>query len=1127
MHALLAARSNFSIGESILSIERLVDAGVKAGATAIALTDTMTVSGMIDLTNRCKKQNVKPIIGCRIRLVDDHTWRKPPKKEGKEKAPTEYFLTYYVLSERGMIGLFRLLSLANDEAHFYNNAKLSFSDLYNEIADMNADDAAIASSDVYSVFHHKDALSILEKIRLSVSVYVTLTPINTPLFDTLNAKAIEAVRDHGFKPLVSRPICYDKGEADAAEVMGAICSNTPLSSMWNKSTAFRDLYPMTKAALTLECGESIKRLLKRGANPAETNTAFQHGLQNIVALTDSIKYEWKKQAVSLPKMAPDEFAEVVAKCKIGWAKRLGNITFGYKPDPTELEVYKTRLVYELGVLKTLNFGGYFLLVEDVVSYAKSVGILVGPGRGSIGGSLVAFLMGITDCDPIRFGLLFERFINPDRLDLPDADLDFMSERRHEIVAYLVQKYGAERVAGVTNFGTLGPASAIRDVGKMFGLDEREYACSKFTPKLHGAHVKLEVAAEQVAEIGSYRDKFPGIWDVSLKLEGVMRNLGQHASGIVVGGCDLRERAVIEHRKGDESVVNWDKRIVEDQGLIKLDVLGLQTLDIIDLASKYIRERHSKRVNLTTISLDDEKVLTNFAQGLTVGCFQFESAGMRRLIRELGKDGTITFDDITAATALYRPGPMESGMMDSYWKRKQGLEATTYDHPLLEDVLKATFGVYVYQEQVMRASRVIAGYSASNADKLRKIMGKKLPAEMAKERGTFVDGCIKTIGCLPEWAEHQFDKIAGFAGYGFNKSHSVTYTMISYQAMYLKTYFPVEFYAATLSMVKEDKLGALLADAERFGIKVEAPEINTATGRFEILTDEKLMIPFTRIKGLSANAAKAIVEARTNEKGATVKFTSQSDFVARVNKRLINVAKQAILENIGSFAAIEPTHAAIDSPSRLKYQREFIPGLITGVVPVNREMSLEESDTRRLEKVYNVMLGAVVADCVPVRPYIGKFAQFMIVFDAPSPQEEAENMMFMSKPSRRPFALERVQEAMDEADIRPEQAFWTAMIKRPKAGKSITPEELKMFQPYFHKELSIVKPPIIVLMGATTVRTFLPDFKGRASEEAGKIMYDARLDANLVIGFGPGEIWHDADKQLNLNAVFASVSQLIS
>jgi DNA polymerase-3 subunit alpha len=282
------------------------------------------------------------------------------------------------------------------------------------------------------------------------------------------------------------------------------------------------------------------------------------------------------------------------------------------------------------------------------------------------------------------------------------------------------------------------------VSRVMCLPEHAYSCSKFAPKEHGAIVKLEKSAERASEIAAFRDANPEIWDICLKVEGVMRNLGQHAAGIVVSGCELTERAVVDRRKGGEGVVNWDKRIVEDQGLIKMDILGLSTLDLIKLTCDYIKNRHSKKINLNRIELNDPKILELFAKGQTTGIFQFESGGMRRLLKELGKDGDISFEDITAATALYRPGPMESGMMDSYWKRKQGIENIDYDHPLLEPILKPTFGVITYQEQVMQIARVLAGYSAPGADKLRKIMGKKLPEEMAKERGKFVEGVSNEI-----------------------------------------------------------------------------------------------------------------------------------------------------------------------------------------------------------------------------------------------------------------------------------------------------------------------------------------------------------------------------------------------
>jgi DNA polymerase-3 subunit alpha len=1115
MHSLLATRTTFSIGESILTIEKLIENGQRVEAKAIAITDTMSVTAMIDFTNKAKKAGIKPIVGCRLRLVDDVTLRK--EKGEKWKAPDEFFVTYYVLSEDGLKALFRLLTLANSESHYYYSPRISFDDLQNELDKLTPNDAVIASSDAQSVVSHKDASTLLENMKRALSasnVFLSLTPINTPYWDRLNKESLILADSLGLPTLVTRPVLYGIGEADAADVAHAISKNNKLSEMWALSPASRNHHPMSSVELIGEVKTTIARLRKvYGVDSAK---AFQSGLRNTDILVDMVKYEWAKQKPSLPIMSADEFASVVEECKKGWPIRFNQETFGHKPTEDELrDIYKPRLAYELSVLKNLKFSGYFLLVQDVVQFAKRSGILVGPGRGSVGGSLVAYLMGITDCDPIRFGLLFERFINPDRLDLPDADLDFMSERRHEIVDYLVTKYGRDRVAGVSNFGTLATASAIRDVGKVCGLSEEQVRCSKFAPKNHGLNIKLEKSADMVPEIAEFRDTYPPIWDIALKLEGSMRNLSQHAAGVVVSGCDLVERAVIERRK-DVSVVCWDKRIVEDQGLIKMDILGLSTLDLINLTLKFIRERHSKTVDLMRIPLNDEKVLDNFANAITTGIFQFESGGMRRLLKELGKNGGITFEDITAATALYRPGPMESGMMDSYFKRKQGEEDVQYDHPLMKPILQPTYGVMVYQEQIMQVSRVIAGYSAPDADKLRKIMGKKLPEEMAKERGKFVEGCVKTVGAKEEWAGELFDKIEGFAGYGFNKSHSVEYTLISYQSMWLKTFYPVEFIAAALSLMDEDKLAGILKDASRLGVKVLTPDINLSTDRFEILNDDTLSIPFNRIKGISSTTTNAILEARK-----AGPFKSIEDLTDRVERRKCNVRHTELLNKVGAFARIEPGQAASNSPTRLKDQIELIPGLITGVVPILRSINKDKHTKAKLgEVIQKYTEDDETTGVKHVKFTMGKRASFMVITDGPSSGEAKTGQFTFGDNFGTIFT------ALREAGLERADGYWTGLIKQPKEGKQVSPAETAEGLPILLKEIELLKPTLIVLMGSTVTRVFFPDLKGKAFDSAGKIKYFPEYDANVMIGFNSQEIFYDPDKQMTLNDMFARVASII-
>lgn len=1112
MHTMLAARSDFSIGESILDAKAIVEEAVLAGQSAVAITDTMSVTSMVDFANAAKKAGIKQIVGCRLRIVNDVAWKKV---RGIKGTPPDFYLTWYVLSHKGMIALYKLLSKANSEERFYMNAKIGFDDLLEALSSVSADDVAIASSDTLSAIHHKDASEILEKISASVRVYMTVTPVNTPFWDKQNKVAVQLAAKLKSRVIVSRPVLYKKGDADAGEIMQAITRNVKLTDGWHWSNHVRDFHAMNESDFTDELAAMRDRLIEKFEVDC---TAFLATAAN-EELVEAVKFGWSEQPVALPVMAEDEYAAVVAECKIGWKKRFSAKVFDHQPDEDELKtVYMDRLKYELSVLKSLNFSGYFLLVQDVVKFAKSSDILVGPGRGSVGGSLVAYLMGITECDPVRFGLLFERFINPDRIDLPDADLDFMSERRHEVMEYLVKKYGAERVCGVSNFNALASASAIRDVAKAIGLHEFEYTCSKLVPKLHGQPVGLEKAAKDVAEIGTYKTKNPIAWENSVKLSGVMRSLATHAAGVVVSGVDLVERGVVERRSGD-SIINWDKRTVESQGLVKMDILGLSTLDLIDQTLKFIFKRHGKRLDISSIPLDDAKVLENFANGLTTGVFQFESAGMRRLLRELGRDGGITFDDVTAATALYRPGPMESGMMDSYWKRKQGLEEVEYDHALMEPILKPTFGVMVYQEQVMQVSRVIAGYSGADADKLRKIMGKKLPEEMAKERGKFVDGCIATVSCDAEWAGDLFDKIEGFAGYGFNKSHSIEYTLISWQCMWLKTHYAVEFIASALSSMKDERLPALIRDAERLGVQIDLPEINTSTEVIEILTDTRLSIPFTRVKGISKITANAITEAR-----AAGKFTSREDLEKRVARRQCNIGHIKKLDLVGAFAEITPGALPARHPDRIKDQIDLLPGLITDIVPIGRSMHVDKFTKAKIVEVireYRDTHGpGGSGDGLPIKPAFGKDAAFMAISDAPTPSEEENGTLTFGN------SFIAVNESLSMAGLSRNFGYWTSLIKRPKEGKQVSPAEIALYLPYLEREIDLLKPTIIVLLGSQVVRQFFPDFKGKASEADGKIIYSPKHDANFVIGFNPGEIYFDPDKQGLLDAVMQSVADML-
>lgn len=727
----LACRSDHSIGESIMQVKTIVERARELGFSSVALTDTMTVSSMVPLTNECKKAGITPIIGCTLRVYDDPAYRKPAKKSGEvEKANPFYQIKVYVKTDAGLRSLMKLLSKGNSAENYYYHSRVGIDDV------LRLEDVIVTTGDLFSLFHHPRHVEILDRLVETHQTFVEICPINTPLFDTLNEKAIKAARDMGLRLVAGYPFMYGADEdADTLDVLRAITSNTQLDSRWLPIPFTRDWSFTAPVAL-------VQRMLDLSKRIDISTGEVKESIGSMDEIVSSCTYKFEKLAPSLPVMAENEFVAMVEQCKLGWAKRFAAPVLGDKPTAEQMPEYKQRLAYELGVLKKLGFSNYFLIVQDIVNWSKENGVIVGPGRGSVGGSLIAYLMGITDVDPIRFNLLFERFINPDRIDLPDADLDFMSSRRHEVIQYITNKYGKENVAGISNYSTLGPASALRDVSRLSGLMPLEYACSKQMEKEHGTALSLDESADKVPDIAKFRSGHPTIWKHASKLEGCMKNLGQHAAGVIVAGEPIANRAVLLNRDEDAlPCVSWDKQVVEDWGLIKMDILGLSTLDVLNLAQTYIKERHGRSVDFLRIPLDETDVMAAFGRGETVGVFQFEGAGMRKLLKDLACLKPLDFEDISAATALYRPGPIDAGLVDKFIAVKQGKARPEYEHPLMEPALKNTYGVLTYQEQIMQVCRDLSGFTFVEADHVRKAIGKKDKEKMATYREMFVAGAM--------------------------------------------------------------------------------------------------------------------------------------------------------------------------------------------------------------------------------------------------------------------------------------------------------------------------------------------------------------------------------------------------
>jgi DNA polymerase-3 subunit alpha len=596
-----------------------------------------------------------------------------------------------------------------------------------------------------------------------------------------------------------------------------------------------------------------------------------------------------------------ESAELRRQAEEGLTRRL--VTHGLAQGLSE-EDYRARLAFEIDVIARMNYAGYFLIVADFIQWAKAQGIPVGPGRGSGAGSLVAYALTVTDLDPLRFGLLFERFLNPERVSMPDFDIDFCQDRRDEVITYVQKRYGRDQVAQIITFGTLQARGVLRDVGRVLQMPYGQVdKLTKLVPQNPAAPVTLAKAIEGEPKLQAFRDEDPVVaraFDIAQRLEGLTRHASTHAAGIVIGDRPLSELVPLyRDPKSDMPVTQFNMKWVEPAGLVKFDFLGLKTLTVLDLAVKLLKQRKVE-VDLATLPLDDKPSYDMLARGDVVGVFQVESQGMRRALVDMRPD---RFEDIIALVALYRPGPMAN--IPTYCARKHGDEEPEYLHPMLEPILKETFGVIIYQEQVMQIAQVMSGFTLGEADLLRRAMGKKIRSEMEKQRKRFVSGAVER-GIQKSQAETIFELLAKFADYGFNKSHAAAYALVSYQTAYMKAHYPVEFIAAsmTLDMNNTDKLSEFRAEAQKLGLKVEAPSINRSGATFEVSGDT-IYYALAALKGVGAQAVDLIVKARDERA-----FTSLADFASRVNPRAINKRVLESLAAAGAFDTLEPNRARV-------------------------------------------------------------------------------------------------------------------------------------------------------------------------------------------------------------------------
>jgi DNA polymerase-3 subunit alpha len=710
----------------------------------------------------------------------------------------------------------------------------------------------------------------------------------------------------------------EERSAEAALLEMAYARGIPLVATNEPFFAKRDDHEAHDALICIAEGRLVADTERRQLSPeyrfktrAEMATLFAdlpEALASTVEIAQRCAFRPTTQAPILPRFsvgesgqAVDEAGELRRQAEAGLERRLR--LHGLAPGRTA-EDYHERLAFELGVIEKMKYPGYFLIVADFIQWAKSQGIPVGPGRGSGAGSLVAYALTITDLDPIRFGLLFERFLNPERVSMPDFDIDFCQDRRDEVIRYVQERYGRDRVAQIITFGTLQARGVLRDVGRVLQLPygQVDKLC-KLVPQNPLNPVTLKRAIDDEPRLQAERDRDPVVrraFDIAQKLEGLHRHASTHAAGIVIGERPLSELVPLyRDPKSNMPVTQFNMKWVEPAGLVKFDFLGLKTLTVLETAVRFVRKRDID-IDLLKIPLDDAKTYAMLARGETVGVFQVESQGMRRALVEMRPD---RFEDLIALVALYRPGPMAN--IPTYCARKHGLEEPDYIHPKLEPVLRETYGVIVYQEQVMQAAQLLAGYSLGEADLLRRAMGKKIRSEMQAQRVRFVTGGVER-GVERSQAETIFELLERFADYGFNKSHAAAYALVAYQTAYMKANYPVEFMAAsmTLDAGNTDKLSEFRAEAERLGIKVMPPSVNRSAVAFEV-EGGTILYSLAALKGVGTQAVEAIVAARGDRP-----FADLSDFATRINPRAVNKRVLESLAAAGAFDAIESNRASV-------------------------------------------------------------------------------------------------------------------------------------------------------------------------------------------------------------------------
>lgn len=882
--------SAYTMLEGAIEPKEIAKHARKLGFPAIAIADRNGLYGVMPFEDGARSEGIQPIIGMMLAVG------RPSGGEARGGFVRDW-LALYAQDETGYDNLCRLASMAHLDRPEEQEANISFEQLSGHSGGLIALTAGAegALAKMLSEGQREAAESYLTQLEkfFPGRLYIELSRRNDAAEQAAESALIEMAYAHDLPLVATNPAHFAEPEFfEAHDAMLCIADGEYVENT-NRRRSSRDAW------------------IKTGKQMAEIFSDIPEALANTIVIAQRCGVGAARRAPILPSLAGDLEAEKQQLRDDAAAGLILRLQKAGLTDEALRKFYFDRLEFECNVICDMGFPGYFLIVADFIKWAKARDIAVGPGRGSGAGSVVAWALTITDLDPIELGLLFERFLNPERVSMPDFDIDFCETRRGEVIRYVQQKFGARQVAQIITFGKLKARAVLRDTGRVLQMSRGHIdRLCKLVPNHPTDPWDLAKALRSVPELREeYRrdEEVRKLFDLAMKLEGLPRHSSTHAAGVVIGDRDLAELAPLyRDPRSDMPVTQFDMKYVEAAGLVKFDFLGLKTLSVLQLAQQML-EKRGIFIDLENQPLNDPAVYELLQRGDTVGVFQLESEGMRRTLAAVKPT---SFGDIIALVSLYRPGPMDNIPM--FGRRKNGEETIEFPHPLLGPVLNETYGIFVYQEQVMQAAQILAGYSLGAADLLRRAMGKKIQAEMDAQREIFVTGCKDNNNIDPQKANELFDLIDKFAGYGFNKSHAAAYALLAYQTAWLKTHHPEEFFAASMcfEMHQTDKLGIFIDDMRRMGVTCLAPDINISQADFsvEVSADGALAVRYA-LAGLK-NVGEKAMEALADERAQGGPFRGVDDFAARVDPALINRRSLENLAAAGAFDGLQPNRAAV-------------------------------------------------------------------------------------------------------------------------------------------------------------------------------------------------------------------------